>query len=642
MVEPMYISTYLRAFVFPVTTLPIAVGVSLITACAPAKPASNTTPANTCVTSSLSLVSGSTGNGNVFNPDPMVASKNPSLSPISPTLDSYASVMPLSHLSGYGVLVGDYVDVRNGLACNEQYGTYDAKNQFVYQHEDSRFQETMAYYFGDMYRAQLDQAKVLAPSHAVEVVAHCENEDNAFFERGFTDANVFYEKVCLGDSVVTPGASYADDGIVTIHELQHATTVDTYTTDQTQSLNQLFYDEAGSMNEAISDFMALMYEEPLIPATFDSRVFSRWALGTFLKTTNATRGAQKCPQYDSAYPTCTNFPSFNSATNTISYVYPDGVGWPYGNNYSGPAYVKAAYQQFDAWEEIHNGGIVLVGALWDVYQAIKANHNGDPTIAQPIMMSLLMNAVAALPKRTTAQISPVTFLGLANNIVNEAVEQNFSDDDYNAIVAALTDRGLYNEPTITQSNWLDVGPGTGATPGMAVLDNPVILISWLMEIDSQIDTSPITQSNSTGLNNQLDPGETDAIWFDLQNDASLTAGGIQVTVTSEDPNVTFPSSLNIGAMNQNAKSANYVVQMMYQKVNGTAIVSSLMQGSSLFQLGTANTYFKTDPKYNMNSRNAIWATVSSNASHGEVAKFRVDALPANGVVSTREFSALIN
>ncbi len=46
------------------------------------------------------------------------------------------------------------------------------------------------------------------------------------------------------------------------------TTVTTYSSEY--DLNQFWYDEAGSLNEAISDFMSLMFTESFLPVSFAS------------------------------------------------------------------------------------------------------------------------------------------------------------------------------------------------------------------------------------------------------------------------------------------------------------------------------------------------------------------------------------
>ena len=189
-----------------------------------------TTAASVCADTQLGSGAGTSGQATVFDLDPMNQSGNPNLSPTSTALDSYLTPVTLSRLGGQGVLEGQYVDVRNGTSCNQWFGAQDPSNQFIYNHEDSRFQEAMAYFYGDTYRASLDQIGYLIPTTPVRIVAHCMQDDNSYYSRSLDQNGNITEFVCLGDSVATPGASYADDAAVTVHELQHATTIDGYST----------------------------------------------------------------------------------------------------------------------------------------------------------------------------------------------------------------------------------------------------------------------------------------------------------------------------------------------------------------------------------------------------------------------------
>ena len=104
--------------------------------------------------------------------------------------------------------------------------------------------------------------------------------------------------------------------------------------------------------------------------------------------------------YDSRFPECDQYPNFKSPNEkngfitALSYVYPDGVGWPYSFNdkkadaddvepkvnqkdIDNKDLLLNAYTSFPAQEEIHNTGMVILGALWDAYEAIKSNHSGD-------------------------------------------------------------------------------------------------------------------------------------------------------------------------------------------------------------------------------------------------------------------------
>ncbi|MEK6706410.1 MAG: hypothetical protein AABZ06_11545, partial [Bdellovibrionota bacterium] len=481
-----------------------------------------TEPVNiNCAPSSLQIMTGSAGSAMAFLPDPMISSKMSDLTPVSLRLDDFRNLVSLSRLTGKGVLEGLYVDIRNGLTCNEGFGAYDTQNQFIYSHDNSKFQEAMSYYFGDEYRYKLDETGYLERRKPVKIVAHCVKDDNAYYVRYIDSNGQVTDKVCLGDSPSLPNASYADDALVTIHELQHATTTGNYSA--TQSLNQFWYDESGALNEAISDFMGLMFFSPLVSAPFDPKVFSRWALGTFVPNYDARRGVHKCPVYDSNYPDCGNFPSFSAAKNTVSYVYPDGMGWPYGANFEAPGYVRSAFREYHSQEEVHNAGMLMEGALWDCYEVLVAN-NG-PEIAAGLITKVLHETLKQLPKPTIASISPVTLRGFASTMIIAAQMLGFSSSDKEAMSNALLARGLLGGDLLS-TGWAVVGYGTSSTPGMKIQDNPAILKGWLMRMG--LSPTVITQDIETGTNGKLDPGDVAAVWFDAGNTDEVTAGGVQL------------------------------------------------------------------------------------------------------------------
>jgi hypothetical protein len=587
---------------------------------------------STCLQTTPSHTAGSSGAALVFSPDPGASADSMTLSPTAVNLDDYRTRVELAHLGGMGILQGQYVDVLNGMDCNLGFNAYDPKNQFLYTHADRRFQEAMAYYDGDLYRSHIDNIGYLVNSNSVRVIAHCMLEDNAFYFRS-QESGQTYGNVCLGDSQYTPGASYADDAEVTVHELEHASTTDAY--DLQQSLNQLWYDEAGAMNEAVSDFMALSYIQPLLPTAFDPRTFSRWALGNYIPNSVNTRGAQKCPTYDSQFANnCSAFPAFSGANNTISYVYPDGVGWPYSNNFTGPNYAANAFATYTAQEEIHNAGVLLEGALWDVYDSIRTARGGDSVSAQSATARLVLEAVKHLPKPTTAVngISPVTFRGLAQEMVDLSSDPalGLSSAEQSAVSTELTARGLYGGTPLPAS-WAEVGPGSGATPGMLVLDNPAKVKSWLAAMGA--DPAQVTQGVSTGLNGQLDPGETVALWFDIGNTAKVSAGGINITVTTPDGDAIqiLDGSTNIGSVGGNT------TQIQYAKIYGSTVASEL--GPSV-PVGTS--YFKSNPLFQSSYRTAVWVRVNAGTAHGRVVTFHLDIRPSNGAAVALDFPAKVN
>jgi hypothetical protein len=582
---------------------------------------------------------GSVGTGLIFDVDPRAASGDPILPATSTRLDSYRSQATLADLGGRGVLEGTYVDVRNGLGCAEGFDAFSAENQFNYSEKDARFQEVMAYVWGDRYRSGLENAGVLSPDHPVKIVAHCMRQDNAYYLRMRNDAGQLIEKVCLGDSVATPGASYGDDAVVVLHELQHATTVNTYSL--TQELNEYWYDEAGALNEAISDFLALSFTEPYLPASFDPKVFSRWALGAFFPHEDNSRGAHRCPTYDSDYPRCANYAAdasgYSAENNSLSYAYPDGLGWPYGNNFSAPGYLRSAFMSYSAQEEIHNAGILISGALWDVYDSLKVNHGGDSALAHQLSSQIVMEALRNLPKPTQADRSPVTFRGFAQEVVNAATNLGLSNGDQASIRQELAERGLVDGSTLP-SDWAEVGTGTTANPGLKIIDDPGVLKTWLRDWLG-IGPAAIPQGTATGFNSRLDSGEVVALWFDVRDIAALTAGGVSLDVVSPDPAVSF---LN-GNFNPGYIAPDHV-QIRYFKINGTDIVSALSSANPNLNVPTGNSYFQTNPYYSSNPITAIWvkASLGQGESAPKSVALQVTLTPTNGPAQTLSFPVSVH
>ena len=577
---------------------------------------------------------GSLGQARVYNPDPIVDSGISSLGPHSSQLDSYADQQDLNHLTGFGVLDGSYVSVRNGTTCNQDFNAFDSQQNFSYVKTDARFQEANAYFAGDGYRASLSAQGVLLPTGSVKVVAHCMDEDNAYYARTRTQSGVVSGMVCLGDSVATSGASYADDSNVIVHELQHATTVDTYST--SAELNQLWYDEAGALNEGISDFMALIYYAPVTSDALDPRIFSRWALGTFMSHAYE-RGAHKCPRYDPSFPNCSSYAvgaaGFSADTNRVSYSYPDGMGWPYANNYYGPGFLHDSWNRYSAREEIHNASTVITGGLWDVYTALKANHGGDAAAAYALVTKLTMEALKHLAKPTPTLWSPVTFRSYGSALVSSASLIGFDSTDQASVESALTGRGLYGG-TLLGSSWASVGPGFGsstyAAPGLHIIDNSTTLKAWLKDMGVESGGSSIVTQASGSSNNKLNAGEVVAVWFDIQNSDAVTAGGLNIVLTSLSSDVTFLDyPYNVGG-NSSSKT-----QIQYQKINGTGVVASLNNSDASRNVPARNSYFGSNPAYYASYYTAVWIRAAPGSSG--VKNIQALISPSNGPSITLTF-----
>ncbi|HLE01122.1 MAG TPA: hypothetical protein VJB59_12735 [Bdellovibrionota bacterium] len=568
-----------------------------------------------CVAGLPAITTGANGLARVFLPDPAASAGILSLSPASLKLNDYAVSRELLRLGGRGVLEGRYVEVRDGLTCQGGFSAFEQNNNFVYSHSDRRFQEAMAYYFGDQYRAELDAVGVLQPVSPVRIVVHYSLEDNSSYIR-YSDGGRMVDEVDLSDSLATRGASYADDGAVTIHELQHATTVNTY--DPSRNIRRFWYDEAGALNEAVSDFMALMFVSSMLPTSFDPRTFSSWALGKFIPGVRGTRGAHRCPAYDPNFPDCSGFPGFAAETNTISYVYPDGLGWPYAAGFDGPGYARSAFLSFRGQEKPHDAAILMQGALWDVFEALRANHSPDE--ARMLMTKVVMKAIADLPKPGFS-LSPISFQGFAAAMFEVSSALGFSADDLDRMRAAFRERGLLDAP--------ELQPGWAGAGSVKIVDHPSILKNWLNRTGA--DPKVIPQGNATGLNGQVDAGEVVAMWFDLQNYSDLTAGNVYLRVKSLNPAVTFlDNAVNEGFVSENE------THVVYAKVNGTEIVQKLSSPKPAFDVPLGNSYFRTNPYFGESWTTAVWVKVGAAAARQTLA-FDIQVSASNAPSETVRF-----
>lgn len=373
------------------------------------------------------------------------------------------------------------------------------------------------------------------------------------------------------------------------------------------------------------------------------------------------RGAHRCPMYDSSYGNCSQYPSFsapgpaNGNTSTISYIYPDGLGWPYANNFSdNNNIVLSVLETFASQEEIHNADMIMLGTLWDMYAQLKVNHGGDDALSRQLMTQLVLESVRHLPlPNSTSNHSPITYVGYASNLATFSDQlSGFTESDRSSIRQVLRERGLYQNRTLDSSTWMGVGSGTNnripqtSTPGVFILDDPSILKAWLrqMSLDSKVVNDRSNSDHLRTLESHIEPGEVATIWFDIQNNSDLTAGGVLVTVTSSDPDVLLlDDSMNNGFMTSSGQDQ---VQVMYQKINGTAIVQGLSSSNSetdsAAKVPIGNSYFRTNPFFYRSWTTAIWIKASPLAAHGKIVHLTVQATPSNGVSATQDFSFMIN
>lgn len=572
-----------------------------------------------------------TGAAYVFIPDPIVSSFKSDLSPTSRNLNAFRKQVSLARLTTKGVLEGLHVDVRDRIHCKDGYGAYSKTNDFKFDHSNAHFQEAMTYYYGDEYRAWLDASGVLYPKRSIKIISHCEQADNAYYLLNRGAGSFMTEYVCLGDSKATPGAFYSDDASTITHELQHATTIDAYS--PLERVDGFIYDPWGALNESISDFMSLMFTDAFIPSPFDSKVFSRWALGTFIPGRSGIRGAHRCPVYDSDYPRCANYPQFSSDRNTFSYSYPDGLGWPYANNFDPPAYGASVFKRSLSQEEIHNTGMLMTGAFFDVYETLKINHSGNVALIQKMMSKLMIQTLINLPKPSLANLSPVTFRGFVLKMVSTAQAHGWSSNDLDAMLQALSLRGLYAGELLPEG-WASVGAGAAVSPGLKIQDRANDVQSWLAQRGA--DPSQVHQGIST-INGRLDPGEVVAVWFDVNNLSPQTAGSVNVKVRILDEGVQWISQpANLGLISPTE------AHLYYAKINGTSIVSALSSTNPTFHIPSGNSYFKTNPFFDQLGTTAFFMKVDDQVAQGKLIRFKVQLQPDNGALVELLYSTAIN
>lgn len=153
------------------------------------------------------------------------------------------------------------------------------------------------------------------------------------------------------------------------------------------------------------------------------------------------------------------------------------------------------------------------------------------------------------------------------------------DADQASVSAALTERGLLGGTLLT-SSWAAVGAGNASvTPGLRILDTPTLLKDWLLDMfGSLAAVALVPQGIETGINGKMDPGELVTVWFDLKNLEAASAGGVMLTVVPLDPYATIETHANRGLVSTTE------AQIMYGKVNGTAIVTALDSSNATYKV----------------------------------------------------------
>lgn len=533
----------------------------------------------------------------------MVDSGNTVLSPGSSSLGNFTSTVTLTNLTGLGILSGSLVDVVTD-SCGMNYGARSDTNNFSYAHSDERFNEVMTYHHGNLFRAELSASSSLYPSSSFLMIANCDVTNNAYYSQGIDSTGAIIPYVCMGKSgTYSATTTFSDDAEVIVHEMQHGVTGAAYSS--SEDINKFTYDEAGTMNEAISDFVALMQADPDIISPFKNTDFSRWALGQFFSG-SLLRGAAKCPVWTPDYPTCSNFSKsasgFSASARRVSFAYPDGLGWPYAGPASNTT-LRYVYQNSTGFEEIHQAAPVFTGALFDVFLALKAATGDGPT-SKRRLLRLLMETIKGLPKYSTSNPSPVTMPKFATDMISlsaGSLAGTFSFAEQTLITNALAARGLSGIPTVLDG-WASVGTGTTAAPGVFFYETTAVGVA----------------------DNRLKAGEKGAIWFDIANSSANTAAAPLIKVTSSDSRVRFSgATLNPGYI------SNTVAFTRYGKISGSSIVAQMNDGSAAQNTDMTARYFGDALRSGVNGDTALYIEIAAGTPAGLVVNFTVEVDPAN-------------
>jgi hypothetical protein len=504
---------------------------------------------------------------------------------------------------GYGTLSGTYVNVVTD-ACNESAGAFSASNDFRFDHSDARFAEVMNYHYGNQFRSDLVASSALYPSGSFLMIANCNVTDNAYYSQGLDAQGNLVDFVCIGTSSNYPTtSSFSDDGEVMMHELQHGTTGHAYSS--VEDFNKFAYDEAGAINEALSDFTGLIQGDAEVISPFKNFEFSRWALG-LLFNSSAMRGAAKCPVWTADYPTCANFSKtttgFSESAKRISFAYPDGLGWPYAGPAAG-ASLSSVWTTNLGFEEIHQTAPIITGALWDIYDAIKTA-SGDATTTRRRMQRLVVETIKTLPHASAADPSPVTMPVLATKLLAMAATNtagNFSGAEQTIISNALSARGLTSVPAVADG-WASVGPnGVAGHSGLFFYETTAV--------------GPA--------NNRMHAGEKGMVFFDIANSSANTAAAPLIKVTSSDARIKFS-----GASKNPGYVSDTVAFTRYGKINGSNIVTQMNNGAGP-HTGITNSYFNGPGLYGVNSQTALFIEIAAGTPVGTAFTFTLQITPAN-------------
>jgi len=523
------------------------------------------------------------GIGNIFNSDPKTGSRFDQIK-IEDDLNRYTVKKEIENLDGTGRLSGKNVQVVSGLYCNQKFHAFDQSNDFSYYWGHESFEEVMGYFYGDQYLSFIEKLGIKNNFKFFKLDVHCNEPNNAYFTTKSEKKNQ-YGFVCLGNSSLHPKAFYAQDAQVIIHEIQHGITLSSYS--DKEILNQFTYDEAGVLNEGISDFTSLVYFDDE-SNDYRKRFFSPWALGGFSVGENRSRTVIPCPRDAIDFPKCSSFHSgdFSYKEKKVFYAYPDGLGLSLSGQ--------------EILHNIHKNSVIASGALFDVYLALKKHYGLD--IAKKKSISLVHSVLKALPKPWENGIkSPVTLVIFFAEI-SKQLEKSENESVFSDVVSVLKKRGFLKSKAVTGA-WVKF-------KNYKVVDSITRLSRFAHELGFESEKIDQFKMNNDGI---LNSEESALVYLNFENISLFTAGGIQVNVKIDSNLAQFiKGPLNEGYVNEKE------VQFQIAKINGN---------QDIFQFG--NTFFETDPFFLNTPERGLWIKTNSFHQRSELSLI-VSLNPSNG------------
>jgi hypothetical protein len=206
----------------------------------------------------------STGNGRVFFPNPVASLQDQTLTDQKdadyPALEPAYTTVTLTNLDGSGNLHGDWANVRS----NTGPAAYSPDNNFLYDRDDDRFEQVMAYFWvteAQKYIQSLGFGSTLRP-------INMESQDVRINQWGVDNSYSWDKKDVLRFG--KGGVDDAEDAEVILHEYGHAM-MDSQMTPFGFGTSL----EAGSIGEGFGDYWAAAVADVVAP-TPDPACIADW------------------------------------------------------------------------------------------------------------------------------------------------------------------------------------------------------------------------------------------------------------------------------------------------------------------------------------------------------------------------------